>query len=393
MAVDRVDTVVIGGGIAGLLTSLRLARAGQQVTLVEADRIGAGATCANHGMLHSGALYVRQHGHVIHYCRQAQAAFTTLLGAAELTADDAVYVVPAPEDAAFRACLDHHQIPHQRLPVYDVPELRAAVADSHVLIAVGERLFSSRRLVEILTGQCLAAGVHIQTGITVHRITRADGRVTGIGLGVGEHLPGDQVVIAAGLGSAQLLAQVGSRHVAHLRSQLDMMAHFPRSSLRRGLVFAQLDRSVLMPAPDGGALGSFFGGVQPQVAGRRAFGVDLDKATALVREIEQTLAPGVIDPRDGIAYVAGKTDYVGTSHAENGVVNPGFYVIDHGPEDDLVGLFTVVTGKMTLAFHASKAVADAILGTDLDLEVEPLAADPVAAELLAVEPWAEPGAL
>lgn len=384
------DTIVIGGGIAGLLTALRLARAGQDIALIEADRIGAGATCANHGMLHSGALYLRQHTHVIRHCRQAQTAFTTLLGDAELPVADAVYIVPPDDAAAFLAGLQDHRIPHRRLCADEVPELRPAVTGSHVLVSVAERVFSSRRLVEILAGQCLAAGVRILTSATVGRITHDCGRVTGMTLGVAEHLPAAHVVVAAGLGTPELLAQIGSRHRPQLKSRLDMMVHFPRSGLHRGLVFAQLDRPVLMPAPDGGALASLFGGVQPQIAGRRAFSVDLGKATLLAGEIEQTVAPGLVDPHGGVAYVVGKTDYVDTPHTENGVVNPGFHVIDHWPGDEVRGLYTVITGKMTLGFHASKAAADAIIGTDLDLPVTLADADPVPAGLLAVEPWAAP---
>ncbi|WP_432092710.1 FAD-dependent oxidoreductase [Streptomyces sp. bgisy100] len=40
----EVDTVVVGGGIAGLCTAWELERAGQRVALLEADRIGSGVT-------------------------------------------------------------------------------------------------------------------------------------------------------------------------------------------------------------------------------------------------------------------------------------------------------------------------------------------------------------
>jgi glycerol-3-phosphate dehydrogenase len=384
------DSVVIGGGIAGLLTALRLARAGHQVALIEADRIGAGATCANHGMLHSGALYVRQHPQIVPHCRQAQPAFTALFASAELTAEPAVYVVPPADAGAFLAGLDAFQIPHGRLTADAVDELPRAAAASHVLVTVRERVFSSRRIVEILTGQCLAAGVRVLTGIAVDRITRTQGRVSGVMLGMAEHIPADSVVIAAGIGTPALLARAGSRHHSQLRSRLDMMAYFPQSRVRRGLIFAELDRGVVMPSPTGGALASFFGGVQPRITGRRSFAVDLGKATSLLAELQQALAPSVVDHRGGVAYVAGKTDYIASPHTENGVVNPGFHVIDHGYEDHLAGLYTVITGKMTLGFQASKAAADRILRDDVDLNLKLVHAEPVSADLVAVEPWAEP---
>ena len=148
-----------------------------------------------------------------------------------------------------------------------------------------------------------------------------------------------------------------------------------------------------MPAIGGGALASFFGGVQPPITGRRAFPVDLDKATALLRATVQALAPATVEPEGAVAYVAGKTDYVGSAHAEKGIVNPGYHVIDHEEAEHLHGLYTVITGKMTLGFHASKAAADAILGTNLPLVMQPEPAPAPRAGLFAVEPWAPPAQL
>ncbi|MBX9457895.1 MAG: FAD-binding oxidoreductase [Rhizobium sp.] len=48
------DTVVIGGGLAGLTTSLQLARGGQAVVLLEADRVGFGASGRNGGFVSPG---------------------------------------------------------------------------------------------------------------------------------------------------------------------------------------------------------------------------------------------------------------------------------------------------------------------------------------------------
>jgi hypothetical protein len=326
----------------------------------------------------------------VRHCQQAHPAFSALLGTAELPVEDAVYVLPATETAEFLFHLDTHGITHHRLAPDEVPELRRSVATTHVLIAIRERVFSSRRIIATLTAQCLAAGVTILTGNKIDRITHSVDRVTGVVLGAAEHLHATSVVIATGTGIPELLARIGSRHRPLLKSRLDMMVHLPAARVRRGLIFAALDRPVVMPAPGGGALASFFGGVQPEIAGRRGFPVDVTKAALLLREMDQVLTPGTIDPGRASAYVAGKTDYVGTIHAENGIVNPGFHVIDHAHSDNLRGLYTVITGKMTLGFHASKNVADAILGTNLPLLIEPQETTAIPAGLLAVEPWAPP---
>ncbi|GAA3298480.1 FAD-dependent oxidoreductase [Dactylosporangium vinaceum] len=384
------DTIVIGGGVAGLLTALRLARAGQAVALLEADQLGSGATCANHGMLHSGALYARRHPHVVANCRQAQAAFTTLLPAAELPTQPAVYVVHRADADGFRSHLDQHGIAHQPGATHDLATDAngASGGNAYQLVQVAERVFSSWRIVTILAGQALAASVTVCTGVTVQQINHESGKVTGVALSTGERLAGRTVVVAAGIGTATLLRACGSRDSELLKSRLDMMIHLPATTIRQGLIFTELHRPVLMPARDGGTLTSYFGGTQPDITGRRAYAVDLDKATALLEQTRRACADGVVDPTGAVAYVAGKTDYIGTAHAEHGRINPGFHVIHHEHTDGIHGLHTVITGKMTLAFHASKAAADAILGTDLPLLLTPATTVDVPQALVAVEPWA-----
>ncbi len=47
--------VIVGGGIAGLSTAVRLTQAGFPITVLEASRMGGGASTRNQGWLHSGA--------------------------------------------------------------------------------------------------------------------------------------------------------------------------------------------------------------------------------------------------------------------------------------------------------------------------------------------------
>ena len=48
------EVVVVGGGLAGLWTALTLARRGRDVVVVEAGRIGAGASGRNAGFVSAG---------------------------------------------------------------------------------------------------------------------------------------------------------------------------------------------------------------------------------------------------------------------------------------------------------------------------------------------------
>ena len=54
MVPSVVDVLVIGGGLAGLTTSLELAKAGKSVLVCDAHRIGDGASGRNGGQLWPG---------------------------------------------------------------------------------------------------------------------------------------------------------------------------------------------------------------------------------------------------------------------------------------------------------------------------------------------------
>ena len=65
---DTADVVVIGGGMTGLSAARRSAELGATVVLLEAERLGWGASTRNGGMCHPGfktplSGLVKRHGH------------------------------------------------------------------------------------------------------------------------------------------------------------------------------------------------------------------------------------------------------------------------------------------------------------------------------------------
>ena len=51
----RADVVVVGGGYTGMAAADELARRGRSVVVLEAERLGWGASSRNGGMVHPGA--------------------------------------------------------------------------------------------------------------------------------------------------------------------------------------------------------------------------------------------------------------------------------------------------------------------------------------------------
>ena len=72
-AVTPVDVAIVGGGLAGLTAALDLARAGRSVAVLEAERVGWGASGRNGGFVGPG--YATGHADMVRMVgvEQAQA--------------------------------------------------------------------------------------------------------------------------------------------------------------------------------------------------------------------------------------------------------------------------------------------------------------------------------
>lgn len=387
---QKYDTIIIGAGIAGLLTALRLARFGQRIIVVDKDKIGTGSTFSNHGMIHSGALYVRQHGHIVRNCQEAQQAFLTLVGEAEIPAQESLYIASKENVDDFVKHLEEYSFDYTSTTLKDAADVNYERLREYEALTIKERVFSSKAILEGIASNCLDAGVEILLGSKIEKIVLNNGMVKGVIVGSTQKLECQDVVIAAGLGTTQFLRSFNSVYAPLLKSRLDMMVYLPQAALKRGLIFADLDKPILMPAKDNSALGSFFGGIQPQINGDRKFSVDYSKSKLLFEMIDTYFDKSVVNTEDAVVYTCGKTDYTGADTTEKGFINPGFHIIDHQDGDAIRGLHTIITGKMTLAFHASKAVTERVLNRNVELILtkgQNLSNAPES--LFTVEPWSD----
>ena len=384
---NKFDTIIVGAGIAGLLTAIRLSQHGQKVLIVEREKVGSGATSSNHGMIHSGALFVRHHGHIVQKCQEAQKLFLNLVPEAEIKTKMSVYISSEKNTNEFIELLENYGLKYERISAGKVFEIKPQFSIRYEYLGIKERIFSSAMILEILTSYCLVNKVEFLLGNKISKILKENHRVIGVETGR-NHISARNVIIATGLGTPQLLESFNSYYGQFLRSRLDMMVYLPNANLARGLVFAQINRPVIMPAKVNGALASFFGGKQPPINGDRKYAVDFDNARLLLKMIGLFFNKEIVSVENAYFYMSGKTDYVGNEHTEKGFINPGFHIIDHAKFDRVKNLYTIATGKMVLAFHASKAVADLVLGVNLDLTINESSKVTPPDDMFAVEPWA-----
>lgn len=385
--IKKYDSIIIGAGIAGLLTALRLSQRSQKVLVVEKDKVGSGATISNHGTIHSGAHYLEHHKSIVKNCKEAQYLFSNLFPKARVFSKNSIHIVEKKNFNRFEDLLKNNNFEHEVVAPNNIPELQQNILRSCKFINIKEGVYSSRKILETLLGFCLANGVNFVLGNRISKIVINSNKIKGIKLGLNEIILSDNVVIATGLGTSSILRSFNSHYSKYLKSRLGMMVYLPKTHVNRGFVFMMPAKPVLLPESGGGSLASIFGIPQPSISTELNFPINYAKAQFVIKEIENNFVSEVVNTEDAEFFVAGKTDYVNESSTAKNFVNPGYFIIDHDKFDKISGLYTIVTGKMTLAFHCTKDVSELVLGTPLPLKVEQRKMLNPEDNMLALEPW------
>lgn len=383
------DCVVVGGGIAGLMCALRVASAGMKTVLVERDRLGAGATTSNHGIVHSGALFAQLHPEVVAACREAQPRFVTEFPNCIVPSQPAWYAAQPARLEIFQRLWTEQSVAFGEVSSEAMAVLLRSRGRSELAFAaVNEVIISTTQVIKDLTGRCGEAGVLIMAPATATKAIVYDGRVIGVRVGSDGHLRTSRVVLCAGLGTAGFLRASGSALAARFRSRLDLMVAYRRSSLRQPILSLDYGAPTIAPAAGEVALASRYGGAQPEVQQYGRWPVPVADAAVLTAELAQLLRHDVVDLASGSAWVCSKTEYA-AGRGDRWGVEPQFAVIDHADEG-ITGFYTVLPGKMTLALHASRALGRLVLNEpldELDLPLPARAFRGFPSQLLGVSPW------
>ena len=221
------DVLVVGGGVIGLSVAYHAARRGAKVTLLEADRLGAGASGAAAGMLNAQA-ETREPGPFLDLQLQSRDLHRSL-GAAlyEETGLDPEYVwsgtLRVARTAAFEESLAHtyrwqseNGLSAKWLNGEEARELEPEISpDARAALYLPEDgQVNSSRLVQALALAASHRGAEIEEATPVNGLVSKRGRITGVRTNRDE-IPADCVVLAGGVGCTRLCEGLGLRLPAH----------------------------------------------------------------------------------------------------------------------------------------------------------------------------------
>lgn len=210
-------TIIIGGGIIGMLSSYQLARAGQDVLLLEASATGSEASWAGGGIV--SPLYPWRYSEAITALAHWSQDFYPQLGESLLAQtgidpevyQTGLYWLDLDDEADALAWAEQHNRPLARV---SMEEVRAAVPSlgegfSRAVYMQGVANVRNPRLLQALrVALQQMANVQVLENHKVESFVREGERIVGVQTAKGE-LRADRVVVAAGAWSGELLATLG----------------------------------------------------------------------------------------------------------------------------------------------------------------------------------------
>jgi glycine oxidase len=299
------DVVIVGAGVIGLAVGWRLTERGVNVTLIERDESGRGATRAAAGMIAPIAEANPSEPALLELGLRSAAAYPQFIDelrrASEVdplyrSAGTILVARDADEAAALereRAARERLGLPVRRLLPSEARDLEPALAPSLrlALEIPDDHAIDPRRLATALAEAVRARGGVLRSGVAVEELIVSGGRVQGVRLEGDERILARSVLVTAGAWSAALRglphdALIPSRPV---KGQILFM-HDPCGP--------QLLARVIRMQP---------GYLVPRGDGRYVLGATMEE-----RGFDQTVTAGAVHDllRDAIELVPGVREFV-----------------------------------------------------------------------------------
>jgi glycerol-3-phosphate dehydrogenase len=391
---SRLETqvLIIGGGATGTGLARDLALRGVHCILVEKGDINAGASGANHGLLHSGARYVFTDPMTAKECREESELLKKLVPQC-IESTGGLFVAVEGDDEGYVADFPHLcsrcGVPCQELEIEEASELEPALSEK--LIAaykVEDATIDPFRLsLENIT-QAQQLGTMLLRHTKAVGFERSNNRVHSVRLmntHTGEEtvVKAEQVVNAAGAWAAEVasLAGVPIDMLYSKGSMLVTSSRITQSVVNR--LRKPLDGDILVPSGKVSLLGT----TSVRISSLEQIHPTIEEADLIVRE--GTAMIPILETTRYIRAYAGVRPLLGSQcKEEDRQVSRGFALLDHVC-DGLENFTTISGGKLTTYRFMAEKTADLVcqrlgVSTPCLTRTEPLpAAEPCQ--------WTEPG--
>lgn len=234
--------LIIGGGVSGLSIAARLAQSGLPVTVLEASRLGFGASTRNQGWLYSGAWFAREQTDLARACLESlRQTLQFCPECVEPDADPMVYLMSdaATDVSGWIEAWDAAEIPFHGLTGNAVSSRFPGLASAEVRHAfeLPDRAIRTDLLLRRLAEAARSAGVEIRPNTPVTELIRDGESVEGVRTGDGESIPARLVILAGNARGGSLFPAYGAepvgsqRDVALVVLQTHLIAVRPEVSL------------------------------------------------------------------------------------------------------------------------------------------------------------------
>jgi glycerol-3-phosphate dehydrogenase len=362
---DLLETqvLIIGGGITGVGLARDLALRGIHSVLVEKRDIAAGASGANHGLLHSGARYVRSDPAAAAECREESALLKRMAGHCiedtgglfvAVEGDDEAYVADFPSLCA--RC----GIACKAISAAEARELEPLLSERLIAaFQVPDASVDPFHLCLDNLSEALELGSRVMLHTRVAGFDREDGRIRSIRLindetGEESKLAAELIVNAAGAWARDVAALAGV--------EMDLL--YSKGSLL--ITDQRLTQRVinrLRPASDADIL---VPGGTVSILGTTSIRIDtLDRIVPTVPESDHivetasAMVPSLKTTRYIRAY-AGVRPLVGSRSMDDGrALSRGFALLDHAT-DGVENFVSIIGGKLTTYRLMAEKTADLV---------------------------------
>jgi glycerol-3-phosphate dehydrogenase len=357
------QVLIIGGGITGVGLARDLALRGVPSLLVERRDLCAGASGANHGLLHSGARYVRSDPAAAVECRE-ESALLTRLAPQCIEETGGLFVAVEGDDEAyaaeFPACCARNGIACTPISTTEARELEPELS---------ERLIAAYQVRDGSVDPFHLALDNMSEAMELGSRVRLHTRVVGFDLENGRirrtHLVNDETGEALAIDADQVVNAAGAwaKEVAALAGvEVDLL--YSKGSLL--ITDQRLTRRVinrLRPASDADIL---VPGGTVSILGTTAMRLDaLDRIVPTVAESDciinaaATMVPALETTRYIRAYAGVRPLVASKRPGHDRSLSRGFALLDH-TQDAVDNFVSIIGGKLTTYRLMAEKTADLI---------------------------------